>query len=124
LLRSIAVDRAGKSSARIIADAFVVRAAAAYFGLARNVICPAPASSIPDTPVISRSDEPFSRRELRVEAMSASFIVNPHKVQNGDCSGSGPADRHPSYSSFLTPTALLWDDSPTSDPKEALCRII
>src|SRR6266566_4023315 len=80
LLRSIAVDRAGKSSARIIADALVVRAFAAYFGLARNVICPAPASSIPATPVISRSGEPFSTRALRVEAMSASFIVNPHKV--------------------------------------------
>src|SRR5438094_2174757 len=112
LLRSIAVARAGKSSARIIADALVVRAFAAYFGLARNVICPTPASSIPATPVISRSDEPFSRRELRVEAMSASFIVNPHNVRNGDCSGSGPADRHRNYSSFLTPTALLWDDSP------------
>src|SRR5438128_3297245 len=112
LLRSIAIGRAEKSSAKIIADALVVRAADAYFGLARNVICPAPASSIPATPVISRSGEPFSRRELRVEAMSASFIVNPHNVRNGDCSGSGPADRHPSYSSFLTPTALLWDDSP------------
>src|SRR5713226_8133774 len=65
--RSMAVERAGKFSARITAEARVVLAAAAYFGLARNVIWPGRASSIPATPVISVSGEPFSSRALRAE---------------------------------------------------------
>src|SRR5580700_4360801 len=74
LLRSIAVARAGKSSATMTADAFVLRAAAAYFGLATKVSCPAPASSIPATPVISVSGEPFSKRAPSAETICASLI--------------------------------------------------
>src|ERR1022692_2633166 len=74
LLRSNAVGIAGKSSPTITAAAFVVRAAAAYFGLATKVTWPEPASSIPATPVISLSGEPFSKRAPNMEAICASFI--------------------------------------------------
>src|SRR5580704_14535529 len=74
LLRTIGIARAGKSSATITADAFVVRAAAAYFGLATKVSWPAPASSIPATPVISISGEPFSRRAPSADTICASLI--------------------------------------------------
>src|SRR5208337_1639637 len=76
LLRSMPVEMAGKSSETITAEAEVVLAAAAYFGLAMNVIWPAEASSIPATPVISTSGSPFSRVAPRANAISASFICD------------------------------------------------
>src|ERR1035441_1628820 len=69
------VAMAGKSSATITAAAAVVLAAAAYLGLATKVICPAPASSIPATPVISASGSAFSSVAPIADAISASFIV-------------------------------------------------
>src|SRR5581483_7590486 len=66
---------AGKSSATITAPAVVVLAAAAYLGLETNVSCPAPASSMPATPLISNSGEPFSRRAPNEDAISPSFML-------------------------------------------------
>src|SRR5580698_905100 len=86
---------AGKSSATITAAALVVRAAAAYLGLATKVICPGPASSMPATPVISVSGEPFSSRAPRVEAIFASFmgasfiVVSGGENRKGDCNSAG-----------------------------------
>ena len=65
---------AGKSSPTITAEAFVVRAAAAYFGLDTNVSSPGPARSIPLSPVISVSEEPFSSRAPSAEAITESFM--------------------------------------------------
>src|SRR5579863_6493526 len=56
------------------AEARVVRAAPAYLGFETNVRSPGPARSIPLSPVISVSGDPFSRRALRAEAMAESFI--------------------------------------------------
>ena len=70
LLRNIPVDRAGKFSATITADAFVVFAAALYLGLETKVSCPGPACSMPATPVISVVGEAFSTRALRAVAIS------------------------------------------------------
>src|SRR5215470_10861893 len=64
----------GKSGETMTAEARVLRAAAAYFGFATKVTCPAVASSIPATPLISVSDEPFSRRASRASASLESFI--------------------------------------------------
>src|ERR1700687_1735806 len=75
LLRSIPVEMAGKFSATITAEALVIFAAALYLGLDTKVSWPGPARSMRATPVISVSGEAFSRRALRAEAMSASFIV-------------------------------------------------
>src|SRR5260370_27101728 len=65
---------AGKSSATITAEAFVVFAAVLYFGLDTKVSWPGPACSMPDTPVISVWGEVLSMRALRAAAISASFI--------------------------------------------------
>ena len=65
---------AGKSSPTITAEALVDRAAAAYLGFDTNVNSPGPACSIPLSPVISVSGEPFSRRRFRAEAIAESFM--------------------------------------------------
>src|SRR5579863_3980931 len=70
----MAVASAGKSSPTITADALVVRAAGAYLGLETNVSSPGPACSIPLSPVISVSGEPFSRRAPSAEAIAESFM--------------------------------------------------
>src|SRR5208337_4233238 len=80
LLRSIAVEMAGKFSATMTADAFVVFAAALYLGLDTKVSCPGPACSMPATPVISVSGEAFSRRAFRAVAMSASFMAVSRRI--------------------------------------------
>src|SRR5208282_5872069 len=67
---------AGKSSETITAEAEVVLAAAAYFGLATKLICPATASSIPATPVISASGSPFCSVAPSTDAISDSFIFD------------------------------------------------
>src|SRR5947207_1221380 len=66
---------AGESSPTITAAALVERAAAAYLGFETKVSSPGPACSIPFTPVISESGEPFSRRTFRAEAIAESFMV-------------------------------------------------
>src|SRR5208337_731909 len=76
LLRNMPVEMAGKSSETITAEAAVVLAAAAYFGFATNVMCPADASSIPATPVITVSGSPFSNVAPSSDAISASFIID------------------------------------------------
>src|ERR1700688_5158540 len=75
LLRSIPVGMAGKFSATITADAFVVFAAALYLGLETKVSWPGRACSMPATPVISVLGEALSRRASRALAMSASFMA-------------------------------------------------
>src|SRR5579864_5463173 len=70
----MAVERAGKSSETMTAEALVLRAAGTYLGFETNVSCPSPAVSMPATPVISVSGKPFSRRAPRVEAISESFM--------------------------------------------------
>ena len=72
---------AGKSSETITAEAEVVLAAAAYLGLATKVICPAAASSMPATPVISVSGSAFSSEAPSAEAISESFIVGGKYIQ-------------------------------------------
>src|ERR1051326_7717026 len=72
----MATGIAGKSSLTMTAEALVVRAAAAYFGLETNVTSPGPACSIPFSPVISVSEEPFSRRTSSAEASAESFMGN------------------------------------------------
>src|ERR1700733_11057524 len=74
LLRNIAVVRTLNSSETMTAEALVLCAAAAYFGFATKVSWPGPASSIPATPVISVSGEPFSRRTPSAEEICASLI--------------------------------------------------
>jgi hypothetical protein len=83
----MAAEMTGKSSDTMTADAPVLRAAAAYFGLATNVSCPGRASSMPATLVISVSGEPFSRRALRAEAIWESFIVWTMKIVTEAVSG-------------------------------------
>src|SRR5216683_6144044 len=75
LLRSIPALMAGKFSATITADAFVVLAAALYLGLDTKVSWPWPACSMPATPVISVSGEALSRLAFRAVAMSDSFMA-------------------------------------------------
>src|ERR1700675_4088991 len=82
LLRSIPVGMAGKFSATITADAFVVFAAALYLGLETKVSWPGAAFFLPATPVISVVGEALSRRASRALAMSASFMA-----MSGNCSG-------------------------------------
>src|ERR1039458_2758359 len=84
LLRSIPVSMAGKFSATMTADAFVVFAAALYLGLETKVSWPGPACSMPATAVISVSGDAFSMRAFRALAMSASFMACL-----GNCSGMG-----------------------------------
>src|ERR1700675_3422868 len=84
LLRSIPVGMAGKFSATITADAFVVFAAALYLGLETKVSCPGAACPMPATPVISVVGEALSRRASRALAMSDSFMA-----VSGNCSVSG-----------------------------------
>src|SRR6266478_5041395 len=84
LLRSIPVVMAGKFSATITADAFVVFAAALYLGLETKVSWPSRACSMPDTPVISVVGWALSMRAFRAFAMSASFMA-----VSGNCSVSG-----------------------------------
>src|SRR5882724_8092450 len=92
---------AGKASSTMTADALVVFAAAAYFGLATNVTCPAAASSIPATPIISVSGEPFSNRASSADASSASFIGNsPECVSDRDCNGAGVPAEDPQIGIF------------------------
>src|SRR5580704_2349277 len=71
----MAAGIAGKSSPTITAEAFVVRAAAEYLGLDTNVSSPGPARSIPLSPVISVSGDPFSKRTSSAAAIAESFIV-------------------------------------------------
>src|SRR6266850_3917224 len=78
---------AGKSSATITAEAFVVLAAAAYFGLETNVSWPGPACSMPATPVMSMSGEPFSTRASMAEAMSLSFMAESREIVADQVSG-------------------------------------
>src|SRR5664279_2705160 len=75
----------GKSSETMIADALVFLAAAKYFGLATKVICPATASSIPDTPEISVSGSPFFSAAPSVLAISPSFIIFGQQTQFQSC---------------------------------------
>src|SRR5690348_14008231 len=70
----MAAGIAGKLSPTMTADARVVRAAAAYFGLETNVRSPGPACSIPLSPRISVSGDPFSRRTSRAAAIAESFM--------------------------------------------------
>src|ERR1700685_2376814 len=86
----MAAGMAGKSSATITAAALVVRAAAAYLGLATKLICPGPASSMPATPVISVSGEPFSSRAPKVEAICPSFMmISRGENRKADCNAVG-----------------------------------
>src|SRR5271165_6473891 len=73
---------AGKSSETITAEAEVVFAAAAYFGLATKEMYPAVASSIPATPLISASGSPFSSVAPSTDASSASFIFGISTAKN------------------------------------------
>src|SRR5271163_4441805 len=82
LLRNIPVDSAGKFSATMTADAFVVLAAALYLGLETKVSWPGPAFSIPATPVISVVGDALSSVAFRAVAISASFMA-----VSGNCSG-------------------------------------
>src|SRR5579863_7845690 len=101
LLRSMADGMAGKSSDTMTADALVVRAAAPYFGLATKVIWPGPASSIPATPVISVSGEPFSSRAPMLEAMCESFmVVSRGENRNRDCNSAARDDGSESGEGF------------------------
>ena len=68
-------EMAGKSSETMTADAEVVLAMAAYLGLATKVMCPAAASSMPATPVISVLPSALSSVAFRAEAMSESFMM-------------------------------------------------
>ena len=70
----MAAGIAGKSSPTITAEALVVRAAAEYLGFDTNVSSPGPACSIPFSPLISVSGDPFSRRTSSAEAIAESFI--------------------------------------------------
>ena len=73
------------------APALLVFAAAAYFGLARNVICSGAASSMPATPVISASGEPFSNRACNADAISPSFMSSPITPKQHDSRTKGHA---------------------------------
>src|SRR5580704_2606811 len=86
-LRNIPVEIAGKFSATMTADAFVVFAAALYFGFDRKVSWPRPACSMPASPVISVSAEALSRRALRAVAMSASFMAVSWRIVACQVSG-------------------------------------
>src|SRR5258707_1151640 len=71
------------------AEARVVRAAPEYFGFDTNVRSPGRAWSIPLSPVISVSGEPFSRRAPRAEARAESFMDAVTGIDSvRDCSGS------------------------------------
>src|SRR5216684_4695039 len=83
LLRSIPALMAGKFSATITADAFVVLAAELYLGLDTKVSWPWPACSMPATPVISVSGEALSRLAFRAVAMSDSFMAVSGIVAEG-----------------------------------------
>src|SRR5229473_5387878 len=82
LLRSIPVEMEGKFSATITAAAFVVFAAALYFGFETKVSWPGAACSMAATPVISVLGEALSRLAFRALAMSDSFMA-----VSGNCSG-------------------------------------
>src|SRR5208283_2527974 len=84
LLRSIPAEMAGKFSATITAEAFVVFAAALYFGFDTKVSWSRAACSMPATPVISVSGWALSIRAFRAWAMSDSFMA-----VSGNCSVSG-----------------------------------
>src|SRR5580700_2213673 len=88
LLRSMPVEMAGKFSATITADAFVVFAAALYLGLDTKVSWPRAACSMPATPVISVSGDALSRRAFRAAAISESFMV----VSRGIVAEAGRVD--------------------------------
>src|SRR5580658_10210065 len=75
LLRSMPVGMAGKFSATITAEAFVVFAAALYFGFDTKVSWPALAFSMPATPVISVSGWAFSKVAFRAWAIADSFMA-------------------------------------------------
>src|SRR5580692_1018815 len=111
VLRTMAVARAGKSSATMTADAFVFLAATAYFGLATNVSWPRPASSIPATPVISVSGEPFSKRAPSAETICASLIGV--LANETDCNRrAGQAERVHEPPRGCEPRDLLAPDPP------------
>ena len=82
-LRSMPVEMAGKFSATITAEAWVVFAAWLYLGLETKVSWPGAACSMPATPVIWVSGSAFSRRAFRALAMSDSFISGVSE----NCSG-------------------------------------
>src|ERR1039457_1126792 len=71
---------AGNFSSTMTAVAFVLFAAAMYFGLWTKVSCPGTACSMPQTPEISASGEAFSRRACRAVAMSESFMVGSERI--------------------------------------------
>src|SRR5215472_15774947 len=56
------------------AEACVLRAAAAYFGFETKVSSPGPACSIPFSPEISVSGDPFSKRAWSEAAIAESFM--------------------------------------------------
>src|ERR1700691_91570 len=79
---------AGKFSATITAAALVLRAAAAYLGLATKVSSDGPACSMPLRPVISVSGAPLSRRAFSAETMRESFMrINETRVNRTPVSG-------------------------------------
>src|ERR1700739_1064688 len=73
-MRRVAPDISGNSGSTSTAAALVLRARPPYLGLATKVISVGPASSIPFTPVISRSALPRNSAPSRL-AISPSFIV-------------------------------------------------
>src|ERR1700690_3058374 len=81
-LRSMPVDMAGKFSATITAEAFVVFAAALYFGFDTKVSWPGPACSMPATAVISVSGDAFSSVAPRALEIWSRFI-RMHLSRNG-----------------------------------------
>ena len=81
--RSMPVEMAGKFSATITAEAFVVFAALLYLGLETKVSWPGAACSMPATPVISVAGSALSRLAFRAWAMSDSFISGVSE----NCSG-------------------------------------
>src|SRR5258707_15672762 len=84
LLRSIPVELEGKFSTTITAAAFVVFAAALYFGFETKVSWPGAACSMAATPVISVLGEALSRLVVRALAMSDSVMAG-----YGDWCGRG-----------------------------------
>ena len=64
-----------QSSATITAAALLVASRAAYFGFARKLRSPAPASARPAMPVISKSPSPF-KTPTTFSVSSASFMTS------------------------------------------------
>src|SRR5438270_5436145 len=90
----------------MIAEARVVRAAAAYLGFEMNVSSPGPACSIPLSPVISVSAEPFSRRKSRADAIAESFMLIELEMRLNRTPGAGE-ESSPSGVSLSSARRLL-----------------